>query len=306
MSKISYSDYEEFDIDDFYRKEEFDHKKHVSEILAQEMEGFNLVASVNKEDIFDTVIAVNASLTSDVYIQTSSPSSLKPVYSGSMESYLDILVNTVDSFFGLYSVVEHFVKSNLVIDNFYAYALNETLLDMPISEVRQVPGLKVHYLQVDTKNKCVPVDWFIGYDAFAVYSFINLIGYGPTGSKGFLRTILRPFDEAFTVDFAEDFHSVGTKGSGIFAHFKAKFWLMLAILYDLFVLVCLILTTSKTFAHTLSKIQVAQVFTRMIPAGDQVQMQNRRNRRMTRDNTQTQVRNRFLENRYSEQWEHEN
>ena len=90
------------------------------------MEGYNLVASVNKEDIFNTVEAINASLTSDVYIQTSSLSSIGPSYP--VESYLDILVNTVDSFFGLYAVVEHFVKSNLVIDNFYAYSLNETLL----------------------------------------------------------------------------------------------------------------------------------------------------------------------------------
>ncbi len=218
------------------------------------MEGFNLVASVNRDDIFNTVEAINASLTSDVYIQMASPLSHSPSYP--VESYLDILVNTVDSFFGLYAVVEHFVKSNLVIDNFYAYALNDTLLEMPISEVRQIDGLKVHYLQVDTKNKCVPVDWFIGYDAFAVYSFINLIGYGPTSSQGFLKTILRPVREAFTVDFANDFQSVGTKGSGIFTHFKAKFWLIFDILYDLFKLVCLILATSKTFAHTLSKIQV--------------------------------------------------
>ena len=163
----------------------------------------------------------------------------------------------------------------------------------------------MHYLQIDTKNKCVPVDWFIGYDAFAVYSFVNLIGYGPTGSQGFLKTILRPYREAFTVDFANDFSSVGTKGAGIFTHFKAKFWLIFDILYDLFKLVCLILATSKTFAHTLSKIQVQQVFTRMIPAGNQIEMMNRRNRQVTRDNTQTHSRNRFFENRFSDQWEHE-
>ena len=160
----------------------------------------------------------------------------------------------MDTFFGLYTVIEHFVKSNLVIDNFYAYSLNETLLDMPIEEVRQIPGIKVRYLQVDTKNKCVPIDWFIGYDAFSIYSFINLIGYGPTSSKGYLKTILRPYPNAFKVDFANDFTAVGTSGSGMLAHFQVKFWLMLEILYDLFLLMCLVMTTSKTFGHTLAKI----------------------------------------------------
>ena len=100
------------------------------------MEGFNLVASKFNDDIFNTVEAINASLSSEVYIQTRMPSSMNPAYYGSMHNYLDIFVNTMDTFFGLYTVIEHFVKSNLVIDNFYAYSLNDTLLDMPIEEVR--------------------------------------------------------------------------------------------------------------------------------------------------------------------------
>ena len=140
---------------------------------------------------------------------------------------------------------------------------------MPISEVREIAYLKVRYLQVDTKNRCVPIDWFIGYDAFAVYSFVNLIGYGPTGSRGFLKTILRQFPNAFTVDFANDFQAVGTKGSGIFGHYKVKVWLMLEILYDLFILLCLLMATSKAFSHTLAKIQTSQIFTRLIPEPDQ-------------------------------------
>ena len=55
-------------------------------------------------------------------------------------------MQTVDSLVGSYTVLEHFVKSNIVIDNFYAYSLNETLLDLPIEEVRKIPGLKVRYL----------------------------------------------------------------------------------------------------------------------------------------------------------------
>ena len=55
-------------------------------------------------------------------------------------------MQTVDSLVGSYTVLEHFVKSNIVIDNFYAYSLNETLLDLPFEEVRKIPGLKVRYL----------------------------------------------------------------------------------------------------------------------------------------------------------------
>ena len=163
-------------------------------------------------------------------------------------------MQAIDSFVGSYTVLEHFVKSNLVIDNFYAYSLNETLLDLPIEEVRKIPGIRVRYLQVDTKNKCVPNDWFIGYDAFSAYSFINLIGYGPTSTKGFLKPILRDFPNDNKVDFENDFHSVGTQGAGFFSHFRIKGRLLISILYDLFLLMCLVVTVSKSMSHTLSKL----------------------------------------------------
>ena len=37
-----------------------------------------------------------------------------------------------DAVFGFFSMLEYHVKSKLVIDNFYAYSLNRTLLEMPI------------------------------------------------------------------------------------------------------------------------------------------------------------------------------
>ena len=159
----------------------------------------------------------------------------------------------MDSLVGSYTVLEHFVKSNLVIDNFYAYSLNETLLDLPIEEVRKIPGLKVRYLQVDTKNKCVPIDWFIGYDAFSTYSFINLIGYGPTSTKGYLKPILRAYPNDYKIDFANDFYDVGTQGAGFISHFRIKASLLISILYELFILMCLTVTVSKSMSHALSK-----------------------------------------------------
>ena len=240
-------------------------KKWKSQIIAEEMEGFNLVASSNKDDIMETVAAINASLSSDIYVQTRSPHILKPrLISVGDPTALDYIMQAVESVISSYTTVEHFVKSNLVIDNFYAYSQNETLLDLPIEEVRKIPGLKVRYLQVDTKNKCVPIDWFIGYDAFSAYSFINLIGYGPTSIKGFLKPILRRYSNDYKVDFENDFKSIGTQGAGFFSHFRIKSKLLLSILYDLFILMSLTVTVSKQLGHALSKFQTQQVFTRKV------------------------------------------
>ena len=45
---------------------------------------------------------------------------------------------------------------------------------MPLSELKEVPGVRMKYLQVDILNKCVPQDWYLGYDQFSVYTFLNL------------------------------------------------------------------------------------------------------------------------------------
>ena len=88
------------------------------------------------------------------------------------------------------------MSSHLVNDNFYAFSFNKTLLDMSMHELPQPMRLK--YMQVDSMNKCVPQDWFLGYDQFAIYSFLNLVGKaGNRGSlresaSGFLKTYFRP------------------------------------------------------------------------------------------------------------------
>lgn len=42
-------------------------------------------------------------------------------------------------------------------------------------------------------NKCVPPDWFLGYDQFAIYTFLNLVGNEnePGKEKGYLQTYIR-------------------------------------------------------------------------------------------------------------------
>ena len=46
-------------------------------------------------------------------------------------------------------------------------------------------------MQVDHMSKCVPQDWFLGYDQFSLYTFLNLNGRNE-GQSGFLRTLIRP------------------------------------------------------------------------------------------------------------------
>lgn len=64
-----------------------------------------------------------------------------------------------------------------------------------------MPDLRIRYLQVDTKHKCVPVDWFIGYDTFTVYTFLNLVGFGSRGARGYLKTLMRDDHSSFLIDF---------------------------------------------------------------------------------------------------------
>ena len=93
----------------------------------------------------------------------------------------------------------------MILEHLYAYSLNETLLDLPFDEIEKISGIKVQYLQVDSKSKCVPSRWFMGSDAFPIYTFINLIGYGPTSLGGYIKPIFKEFPNDFKVDFRNGF-----------------------------------------------------------------------------------------------------
>jgi hypothetical protein len=80
-------------------------------------------------------------------------------------------------------MVANFWKENIHFqEDIYVFALNETLLNMSIGELRSIKNLKASYLQLETKNKCVPTDWYLGYDTFMTYSFYQLVD-----SKGYLK-----------------------------------------------------------------------------------------------------------------------
>jgi hypothetical protein len=72
-------------------------------------------------------------------------------------------------------------------------------------------------------SKCVPQDWFLGYDQFAIYTWLNLNGQ-QNGEAGYLNTFIRPKNNKFnlfnnlntiTVGFANDFQAnlkIGQQG----------------------------------------------------------------------------------------------
>ena len=113
--------------------------------------------------------------------------------------------NLVEEFIDQLFSLKTFYNSNMLLEHLYAYSLNETLLDLPLDEIEKIPGIKVQYLQVDSKSECVPKRWFMGSDAFPIYTFINLIGYGPTSLGGYMKPVFTIFQNEFKVDFTNGF-----------------------------------------------------------------------------------------------------
>jgi len=99
----------------------------------------------------------------------------------STKNFVDLLfgeirkpfISTVEFLNGVQKITTNFLSSQLMNDNFYAFSYNKTLLD---GNVEDLKDSRVKYIQVDSMNKCVPQDWFLGYDQFAVYTFLNLAG----------------------------------------------------------------------------------------------------------------------------------
>ena len=73
----------------------------------------------------------------------------------------------------LYKLFTNFISSQLMNDNFYAFSYDQGLLELSVEELAK-KDVRLKYIQVDSMSKCVPQDWFLGYDQFSVYSFLNL------------------------------------------------------------------------------------------------------------------------------------
>lgn len=87
-----------------------------------------------------------------------------------------MLTNPVELCEKISKLIGNFASAELMNDNFYAFSYNNSLINTDIQEIKKMPNIRMKYIQVDSMNKCVPQDWFLGYDAFAIYSFLNLAG----------------------------------------------------------------------------------------------------------------------------------
>jgi hypothetical protein len=64
---------------------------------------------------------------------------------------------------------------------------------LDIDELANRDDIRLKFVQVDSMNKCVPQDWNLGYDQFAVYTFHKLAGQ-TANEAGFLTTYLWPLN----------------------------------------------------------------------------------------------------------------
>ena len=175
----------------------------MSQILRDEMLGLNnMIFSENKDDILWTIRILN-----DTYINShhhflklvdreignkgrntsndsSTPTHIKDNIYFDFEKTWRIIRK-------VYILASNFLSAQFMNDNFYAFSYNRTLLDLPLSDLAQMPNLRVKYIQVNSMNKCVPQDWFLGYDQFAVYTFLNLAGQRES-EAGYLSSYFRP------------------------------------------------------------------------------------------------------------------
>ena len=107
----------------------------------------------------------------------------------------------------------------------------------------------------------MPVGGPIGYDTFAVYTFISLIGYGQ--DAGYLKTWLRGAAEnMLEVDFSVDLGNLGSSGDGLWGHAKRKMYLLTDCLTELAYMLLLVLISGKVFIHSLARMQTKQMFAR--------------------------------------------
>ena len=91
-----------------------------------------------------------------------------------LSSQLKLFGDPIEMAQKVQKVISNYASAKLMNDNFYAFSYNQTLLDVNIQQLQ--PEVRIKYIQLDSMNKCVPQDWFLGYDQFAVYTFLNLAG----------------------------------------------------------------------------------------------------------------------------------
>ena len=109
-------------------------QNHNSKILRQEAEGIhNLIFSNNKEDIESTVEILNES-----YFNSTS-NFQRLARTELLHSPFKLLANPVESIEKISKVIGNYASAKLMNDNFYAFSYNQTLLNMNIDQIKNMP-----------------------------------------------------------------------------------------------------------------------------------------------------------------------
>jgi len=116
----------------------------------------------------------------------------------------------------------------------YVFSYNRTLLETSLEDLKRMKEVRMRYLQIDTKHKCVPSDWHLGYDTLAVYTFLQL-----SKSKGYLKN----FEETFLVDYENDFYEI----KGFFGYIFLKGKVVILAFFELFLIMALVKVASDMF-----------------------------------------------------------
>lgn len=135
----------------------------------------------------------------------------------------------------------------------YAYSRNGSLLNATAEELRGNGSLRMRFLQLDTQHRCVPTDWYVlGYDTFAIYTFLKLVQQSEGGQKGFLKSYYSSLVESF-VDYDSDFEYPEFRG-GLMSFLWYKTRISTMTLLELLGLLAIIKTISSLFHRSVIEI----------------------------------------------------
>ena len=81
-------------------------KNFSSQILAEEMEGYNLIASIIPEDIFTTVEAIQTSFNEPIQLQSKNTAESYGLRNG-QNNIFDSFIESFESAFGIYTLLEY-------------------------------------------------------------------------------------------------------------------------------------------------------------------------------------------------------
>lgn len=163
-----------------------------------------MVASFSQADILFTLKALQLTQHKRVLLKQRTEAKNNYDYYGSLHFYYDILIRDFDSFVGFYRYIKDCLHLRHATDSVYIYSNKEEFFNLSIDDMISVKRARLMYVQVDSSYKHVPIDWFMNYDSFAIYTFLNLVGTGEGSPGGWLRPFFR-LEDKFTVDFKKDF-----------------------------------------------------------------------------------------------------